>query len=64
MSKRLSETNLKLTNKAFSMPPHMNPLRQGRLYKLKSIQEQVKDFNGEQFSLRQILSQSRNENNE
>ena len=62
MSKRLSETNLKLTDKAFSMPPHMNPLRQGRLYKLKSMS--VKDFNGEQFSLRQILSQSRNENNE
>ena len=66
MSKRSSETSLKLTNKAFSMTHTLfpNPLRQGRLYKLKSIQEQVKDFNGEQFSLRQILSQSRNENNE
>ena len=41
-----------------------NPLRQGRLYELKSIQEQVKGFNGEQFSLRQILSQSQNENDE
>ena len=41
-----------------------NPLRQGRLYELKSIQEQVKGFNGEQFSLRQILRQSQNENDE
>ena len=49
-----------------SCPTHFSPtpLRQRRSGKLKSIQEQVKGFNGEQFSLRQILCQSQNENDE